>query len=834
MAHTVSERTAVPPLLRNPSSEPVREAVARRFRELIATVDIPQSPPPFLRSGAPVGLELLDLILEPRHVVRLSENLAVSRVTHVQRDLIVDISLARLTTSQMRSAHLYSAYRTATGVRGITADGRRKSEDTPEAHSTDHNTQISIPGFSFPAKETAIKPMNASAPSHAGQFPRLWLPILQISNQESALVQVRSSGGELLPKATKAELTPVLTAGLIHLFTRECDRLLERGSEDPAAVERIRSVRYEREFARWLIWRAIETLLREGIPPDPTAPARPSSFRRVLSRAIHLGPRNQVSGGVTSPSFIELSDPDRELAAYVGSFILKAGVLGPLLALAATSHFVVVGVASNEEEQSLEVSTPRLQIDNGLVATSRHGRYLPHLLLFARRLSKPRRHWLHFGALFQTRGPAIISAPVGIWKRLQLELSRYQAVTFRYRTPVPSVATSYHLYVRCDDDLTIENALLLSNEDQVLLHELGDRAEFAKRSVHNLAEGKPEDSDALLPVLRSHLLDAEHLVDQLLALVAARQHEASRAHPQANLVRPHAELARPLQTVAAMRLRELREQIVDLQTGYRRLRDTIAGGAADTQAAARTYFGEADSLATQLVAACEQSGPGQLDIGMSLRSDDDPRESEAHLHRQEHRRRRGQQLGVHEATVLVEIRESTPALRGRVLATVGPLAFLVYIIAAVSFDSWNWLRRAELAHADSVEADALITVLLLVPGLLISRLEVARGTSLVAVIRAFPRFVAYSSVACTTFLAAIVASGAEGHLLYVSFVACFLALIVLFLIQLVDVTAAQWASRSNFAVDIPTMPIWLVYPGLAQRRHDELDIDVRSDSGAMS
>jgi hypothetical protein len=191
-------------------------------------------------------------------------------------------------------------------------------------------------------------------------------------------------------------------------------------------------------------------------------------------------------------------------------------------------------------------------------------------------------------------------------------------------------------------------------------------------------------------------------------------------------------------------------------------------------------------------------------------------------------------LGVHEATVLVEIRESTPALRGRVLATVGPLAFLVFIIAAVSFDSLDWLRSADMTGADTVEADALITVLLLVPGLLISRLEVARGTLLVAVIRAFPRFVAYSSVACTTLLAAIVASGAEGRFLYIAFLFCFLALVTLFLMQLVDVTAAQWTSRSNFAVDIPTMPIWLVYPGLAQRRYDELDIDVRSDSGAMS
>jgi hypothetical protein len=136
-----------------------------------------------------------------------------------------------------------------------------------------------------------------------------------------------------------------------YLLQRECDRLIERGSTENVSIRRVSQFRHEREYARWLVASAIETLVREGLPP-------------ALLEDVEEG---------ESHSNKETSElDDRSLAGEVVKTIMDGGVFGPLLALSATSQFVVVGVAGDKEEQSLEVDTPRLQIDSGLVADSRH------------------------------------------------------------------------------------------------------------------------------------------------------------------------------------------------------------------------------------------------------------------------------------------------------------------------------------------------------------------------------------------------------------------------------------------------------------------------------
>jgi hypothetical protein len=180
------------------------------------------------------------------------------------------------------------------------------------------------------------------------------------------------------------------------------------------------------------------------------------------------------------------------------------------------------------------------------------------------------------------------------------------------------------------------------------------------------------------------------------------------------------------------------------------------------------------------------------------------------------------------------MRESAPALRGRVVVAVGTLAVLVYLIGAFRFHHGWWLGWGQVNYDSTAQADALIAVLLLVPGLLMARLDVARASSLVAVVRALPRFIAYVSVGCTAALAATVAGGAEGGAVYWSFFATVCLLAILFIVQFFDVTASRWARNSAFGLDVPLLPTWLVHPGARARTEAELDIDVRSDSGAMS
>ena len=794
-----------------PSDPGVEELVALRTNELLKTLDIPQSPPPYLRSGAPVGLELLDLILQPRHVLRLSESLYISRTTHIQRDLTVDISIARLTSSQRRSAQQYSDYRKATGSE---QQGTVQRLDSPETQ--DHN-EHSV----FDRTSGSRRPIG-----------RLWLPILQISRQEGGPVRVKANDGQWLPMAAQREVTSVLTAAMVHIFVRECDRLLERGDDSDVEIMRIRSVRHEREFSRWLIFRMLEALSRDGLPAESVSSKAEANI-------------NSYIDNTDRPADLD----DRSLAMHVMKSVLSAEVLGPLLALVSTSQFIVIGVMDDQDEQTLTVSTPRLQIDAGTIARSRRGRPgLQRVLAFVGRFTFSPMKWLSYGRIFGGTS-FLLKYPLGIWRRFIIEVNRHQSLSIRYATPLPSVATSYHLFVRCDDDLTIETALLLSNEDVRGLDELTRRAQFSTDSMAEYAQPPFVSTAIRLGTLKSHLLESEETVQQLGALIESRMQQARAVRRQFGLTHLQAPFAKPLEEVSQRRLVPLLRDVTDIQNAYKDLRDQAELDLLDTNDQIENAVNTAVNLGGQLVSLCERAGVNDrlesglsynscedvLELGTSLTSDDDPRESEVHLHRREQRRRRrGQSVGVHQATVLLDLRESTPALRGRVLATVLPVALVVYAIAAIRFDTWQWPIRAKLSFDSPAQADALITVLLLVPGLLISRLDVTRGSSLIAVIRTFPRAIAYTSVASTTGLAAVVAGGAEGRGLFIAFLLSFCSLVFLTVLQMIDVMAARWSQMPRAIVDIPTMPRWLVHDGLSPRGKMALDVDVRSDSGAMS
>jgi hypothetical protein len=105
-------------------------------------------------------------------------------------------------------------------------------------------------------------------------------------------------------------------------------------------------------------------------------------------------------------------------------------------------------------------------------------------------------------------------------------------------------------------------------------------------------------------------------------------------------------------------------------------------------------------------------------------------------------------------------------------------------------------------------ADAIVTMLLLVPGLMLSRLDIPSNKSVLGRLRIFPRYVAYTTVFVAGGLALTVASARSDHLA-VPFVVAMAALLMLAVLVLVDgVTKA--VKRRGRVPRSHVSPTWLI------------------------
>jgi hypothetical protein len=723
---------------------------------LLTNTDVPRVPPRTLRSGAPVGLELLDLILQPLHVRRITERLIVRGTTHLDRSLTVDVSLSRLTTSQLRSAERYSDFRSTYVV-----------------------TEQSAP--------SADAAFNADARSAVGADRRLWVPVLQMSRHETAPAEVTDGSGKRVPRAPQSEIVPLLTAALVNLFDHETVRLPE--NLDNGAADLLYTVRHDAENVRWLIHLALEKIIRHGL----------SSFEHQ-----HFDPPSEPP-------------PDgrvREMAKTAVGLVFDGGAFSALLQLTATAQFIVVGVDRSESDQSFLINTPRLQIDGGALGRRTLSVFGPRLRFFFGHLLRSRIARAEMAAVLGSV-PRVIDFAVLGWRRVKFELKCYQTMTLRYVTHLPPGSTSYHLHVATEDDLNIESALLISDGDLPFIEDLARRTAAVVKALDELPADPRLATPQTWALTKSLLMEAERSATQLNGILENRTRRLRSIWGP--LVSHDFELMGVQLRAAAVRA-ELRKKLQLMRDPGR----GVEPGGSQHAATAR-------ELARELCALLDQCN--RLEVGRELTSDDDPEESEAHVHRRERRdRRRGTVVGPETATVLVAIRENTPALRGRVLMTVGPLALIVYVIGTFLYSNPLWLAWPAALHHGDRQADALITILLLVPGLLITRLDIARGSSLLAVIRSLPRLAAFGSVASTTLLAASIAAGAHGAWLRVLLSLTFIAVVVFFLVQLIDVRATRWAVSNRLSLDPPSAPTWLLRPGIQARAAEEIDIDVRSYS----
>jgi len=186
------------------------------------------------------------------------------------------------------------------------------------------------------------------------------------------------------------------------------------------------------------------------------------------------------------------------------------------------------------------------------------------------------------------------------------------------------------------------------------------------------------------------------------------------------------------------------------------------------------------------------------DLGYDISTDNDPRENGAHA------QWRPVPLGFGhptvepvEAKVYLAMADEPPALVGSVAKMIGALLIVVvglYLIAR--------LNNAERFS----EADAVVAVLLIVPGILLARLDIPSTHSVLGRLRKFPRTVAFGSVAFTTGLAMAVAVKSADRT--AAFIWCAILLVTLLLLCFIEIFVRS-RRRKRSVPSSAAIPSWL-------------------------
>lgn len=211
-------------------------------------------------------------------------------------------------------------------------------------------------------------------------------------------------------------------------------------------------------------------------------------------------------------------------------------------------------------------------------------------------------------------------------------------------------------------------------------------------------------------------------------------------------------------------------------------------------------------------------------LGLDVSTDNDPRENGAHA------QWRPIPLGFGhpsvepvEARVFLALADEPPALVESVARMVGALVVVVVgvlLAAATGSDVWSQGRHV-LKFA---QADATVAVLLIVPGIMLTRLDIQSTHSVLGRLRRFPQTVAYLSVAFTTGLALVVAGANEdAKVLWWGFEICAGLLAFLFGLCLLEKAARRYR-RKVLVPASATIPAWLRQEFRTGRRPKPLHI----------
>jgi hypothetical protein len=650
----------------------------------------PRGQPPIIRSGAAAGLELFDLLLNPDHVIRATEELVLRSAVVLDRRFSIDISFDRLSRQTEDGAMLLTAL-----------VGGRLSPFSPDR-----------------------------------QDQRLWIPLATVRRPVAVPVDVTDGDGTRLVRPAQRGVRTALEAALYHVL-RESLRVNGDFDVDGSAVNTL--MRRDHP-ARWLLQSALVALCEEG-PESPRGVEREAEVERRAG-----APAGDI-GATLDELLAAERNRSRQAALQVTRDVLSAQrSFLELLDLVHRNYVIVAGLDRRVRDHTVHFDMPHVDALEESVGRNAFVRY--------RRTTDAREH----------------------------------NYTVKVHVPIPRNVREYALQVSApadgSSDLRSEMSVIaaISYSDHP-----GDRAiDTILACVDELARQAGEAGDGHTPGAadRKFRFVADRAMGALAQLdeVVTDQDRAGRALRAQWQSVPDRALEPSLGRLRAVTA-TARERIATARRGLAASGGFGEGGAASRAAAAYAALVSVVVVMQDPVLSVRLVGgvvPGQEVARLRVNRPKDERRPAP----------RPQSLDVW-ATVSDE---SRPYARSALLPPVG-LAALVYAIGTLLFNALGWPVRvrdlaASVAHASP---DAIVAVLLLIPGFALTQLRTPHPTSVPGMLGRPSRVFVVAAIGILCFTAVVVA-GEVGN---------------------VTGSADPWLVLFAFRLAFGVFATWSVWAGLA-------------------
>lgn len=340
-----------------------------------------------------------------------------------------------------------------------------------------------------------------------------------------------------------------------------------------------------------------------------------------------------------------------------------------------------------------------------------------------------------------------------------------------YKTQIPATLRSYHLAVQTSGDVSVQGITLVTNAEKRAVDEL-------VVDLRALSGELPNQSEITVSPVRAKLLELElqSTVRRVAELYRRRVWEADSVG--------------------------LSIEIQHLQNVSRLASIVVRGDAttADDGSVRNSLLHHPDITAKSLLRCAHEIERCELSSDLSIQNEPAIAKAHAYWRRPSHLRPGGALMSFTAAITLRDSGNSRP--RGIILYLFG-IALMSYLLGSLAIG--GLLPSAPPNGPSPGTQDAIVAVLLLVPGFLFTRLDLAPAKSIVGRMRIRPRLAAYSCILLAALEAAVVAGGLGSVAL--SFIFSLTTLLLL--------TLSLWLFLSGSATNLPlfvaqdALPRWI-------------------------
>lgn len=581
---------------------------------------------------------------------------------------------------------------------------------------------------------------------HERRQSSVWLPIARHARSNQAPIVVRDSAGSVLTTSTHRETMLALSQGLRRTFMIWLDSNPDAHRENHPLYD----IRHRYSRSTWLIEAALTTVIENGAG---------NHFPHERRSQQPAGGQDEIRGRAEKAVELLFANTDSD------PFLR-------LLEIASSEHLLVVRLDTEPERAYLHYDAPVLSPWDRKRTRDRQAR---------------RPEW-------QARLRRMLRPPP--WALLEHEF------TITYETVIPRAVNSYHVTVEVPEEIRVRRLMMTSdNEADEVGRLVSDMTAVADRY---------EELRAAAPQLLE--LELQSIVSRVAELGRRRRQDLGSYQAYIDrILQPHRRFRRPPK--APVDVADMFRLLGSDRRSVRRLAQLAELYDADRL---RTLTGVLDREVLRTWAARLEAAELQLDLYV----DNDPREHAGHT--QWSRRTFGgryRSTGPVQATVYAVLVDDPPSLAasvGRLLLAVVALVLGLTVLLGIGPgelwaalpDHWPDWPDTPVPSEARPTVDAVATVLLLVPGLLLSRLDIPSHQTVLGRLRLFSRYVAYTAVTVSVGLALTLATRPASESAVPLAVSLFF-LVLLVAVVLVDGAIKAYKRRTRVP-NKEAIPRWLI------------------------